>query len=301
MKNIIPLLSVLLLGLAASPSAAQELTGTLKKIKDTGTITLGHRESSVPFSYYNDKQEPIGYAIDLCMKIVDAVRTDLKVPDLRVRFNPETPATRIPLIANGTIDLECGSTTNTLARQKQVAFSLTDFVTTTRFVSKAADGLKTLGDLRGRTVVTTSGTTTIRLLNDLNAAQKLDLNIIPAKDHSDSFLMVESGRASAFFMDDVLLASLVAGSRSPREYVISAEPLSVEPYGLMLRRDDPAFKEIVDRTMRQVYQSGEIDQIYAKWFTSPVSPSGINMNLPMSAVFRKAVARPTDSGDPGQY
>ncbi len=301
MKHQSLVIGAVLLGLAASPAMAQDLAGTLKKIKETGAITLGHRESSIPFSYYNDRQEPVGYAVDLCMKIVDAIKTDLKMPGLQVKFTPETPATRIPLIANGTIDLECGSTSNTTARQKQVAFSLTDFVTTTRFVSKKADNLRSLDDLRGKTVVTTSGTTTIKLLNDLNVARKLDLNILPAKDHADAFLMVESGRASAFFMDDVLLASLAAGSRAPGTYVISAEPLSVEPYGLMLRRDDPAFKAVVDRTMRQVYQSGEIDRIYARWFTSPVPPSGINMNLPMSAVFKKAVAHPTDSGESDQY
>ncbi len=301
MKYQAYLLGATLLGFAASPAPAQDLTGTLKKIRETGAITLGYRESSVPFSYYNDQQQPVGYAIDLCMKIVDVIKTDLKMPRLQVKFTPETPATRIPLMTNGTIDLECGSTSNTLARQKQVAFSLTDFVTATRFVSKKADNLKTLDDLKGKTVVTTSGTTTIKLLNELNTTKKLELNIIPAKDHADSFLMVESGRASAFFMDDVLLASLAAGSRSPGSYVISADPLSVEPYGLMLRREDPAFKEVVDRTMRQVYQSGEIDRIYAKWFTSPVPPLGINMNLPMSAVFKKAVAHPTDSGDPDPY
>jgi glutamate/aspartate transport system substrate-binding protein len=282
-------------------ASAQELTGTLKKIKDTGTITLGHRESSVPFSYYDDKQQVVGYAMDLCMKVVDAVKRELKTDKIGVKLNPVTSATRIPLMANGTIDLECGSTTNNLDRQKQVSFTITHFVTANRFVAKKASNLSKLEDLKGKTVVSTSGTTNIKQINELNAQRSLGLNILTASDHAEAFLMVETDRAAAFVMDDILLYSLVAGSKAPQDYTISMDPLSVEPYGIMLRREDPAFKKVVDDAMRAIYGSGEINAIYDKWFLKPVPPRGINLNVPMSAPFRKVVANPTDSGNPADY
>lgn len=283
------------------PASAQELTGTLKKIKDTGAITLGHRESSVPFSYYDDNQKVIGYAMDLCYRIVDAVKANLKVNTLEVKLNPVTSATRIPLIANGTVDLECGSTTNNLERQKQVSFTITHFVTANRFVSKKAANLKTVDDLKGKTIVSTSGTTNIKQINEIGAERHLDLNIIAAKDHAEAFLMVETDRAAAFVMDDILLYSLVATSKAPADYVISADALSVEPYGIMLRREDPAFKKVVDDEMTATYKSGAINAIYEKWFLKPIPPKGINLNVPMSPAFKKVVANPTDSGDPAAY
>src|SRR5919108_1058645 len=261
--------------LAASPTLAQDLTGTLKKIKDTGTITLGHRESSLPFSYYDDKQQVVGYAMDLCARIVDGVKNELKLAKLETKLNPVTSATRIPLMANGTIDLECGSTTNNIERQKQVAFTITHFVTANRFVSKKAANLKTVDDLRGKPVVSTSGTTNIKQANEINAQKKLGMNILTAKDHAEAFLMVETDRAAAFFMDDILLYSLVAGSKSPADYTISPDALSVEPYGIMLRRDDAAFKKVVDGAMTAVYKSGQINAIYDKWFQKPIPPKGI--------------------------
>jgi glutamate/aspartate transport system substrate-binding protein len=285
--------------LMGSPAGAQE--GTLKKIKETGVITLGHRDASIPFSYFDDKQAAIGYALDLCGKIVDAVKTELKMPNLQVKLNPVTSATRIPLMANGTIDLECGSTTNNLERQKQVSFTITHFVTANRFVSKKASSLKDLNDLKGKTVVSTSGTTNIKQITEINGQKNLGLTILPAKDHAEAFLMVETGRAVAFVMDDILLYSLVANSKTPAEWVISAEALSVEPYGIMLRKDDPSFKKVVDGAMTAVYKSGEINKIYSKWFLSPVPPKGINLNVPMSDVFKHVVAKPTDSGDPNDY
>jgi glutamate/aspartate transport system substrate-binding protein len=285
--------------LVAASASAQE--GTLKKIKETGTITLGHRDASMPFSYCDDKQAAIGYAMDLCGKIVDAVKAELKMPNLQVKLNPVTSATRIPLMANGTIDLECGSTTNNLERQKQVAFTITHFVTANRFVSKKAANLKNLNDLKGKTVVSTSGTTNIKQITELNGQQNLGITILPAKDHAEAFLMVETGRAAAFFMDDILLYSLVANSRTPSEWTISADALSVEPYGIMLRRDDPSFKKVVDTAITNLYKSGEINPIYAKWFLAPVPPKGINLNVPMSEVFKHVVAKPTDSGDPNDY
>jgi len=213
--------------LAATPALAAELTGTLKKIKDAGTITLGHRESSVPFSYYDDKQQVVGYAIDLCYRIVDAVKKELKLDSIEVRLNPVTSATRIPLMANGTIDLECGSTTNNLEREKQVSFTITHFVTANRFVSKKAADLKTVDDLRNKTIVSTSGTTNIKQITEIGAQKNLGLNILAAKDHAEAFLMVETDRAAAFVMDDILLYSLVASSKSPQDYEISADALSV--------------------------------------------------------------------------
>ena len=273
----------------------------LKKIKDTGTITLGHRDSSIPFSYYDDKQQVVGYAMDICYKVVDAIKAELKMPKIDIKLNPVTSATRIPLMANGTIDLECGSTTNNLERQKQVWFATTHFVTANRFVSRKSANLKTVGDLKGKTVVSTSGTTNIKQANEINVEKKLGMNIIAAKDHAESFLTMETGRAVAFFMDDILLYSLVANSKNPSEWTISADALSVEPYGIMMRKDDAAFKKVVNGAINNLYKSGEINKIYDKWFLKPVPPKGINLNVPMGASFKKVVAKPTDSGDPKDY
>jgi len=286
-------------GFLTGSAVAQE--GTLKKIKDTGSITIGHRESSVPFSYYDDKQKVVGYAMDLCNKIVDAVKANLKLAKLEVKLQPVTSATRIPLIANGTIDLECGSTTNNLDRQKQVSFTITHFVTANRFVSKKSAKLKKVDDLKGKTIVSTSGTTNIKQITEINTEKNLGLTILPAKDHAEAFLMVETGRAAAFVMDDILLFSLVASSKAPKDYEISADALSVEPYGIMLRKDDPAFKKVVDDAMTAVYKGGEINKIYEKWFQKPIPPKAVNLNLPMGAAFKKVVAKPTDSGDPKVY
>lgn len=300
MKPANVLLAAALTGFAfAAPAAAQE--GTLKKIKDNGSITIGHRDASIPFSYYDDRQQPIGYAMDLCHRIVDAVKNELKLPKLDVRYQLVTSANRIPLMANGTIDLECGSTTNNLDRQKQVGFTITHFVTANRFVGKKSGNLKTLEDLKGKTIVSTAGTTNIKQITELNAQKKLGANIISANGHPEAFLMVETGRAAAFVMDDILLYSLVATSKAPGDYAISADALSVEPYGIMVRRDDPAFKKVVDEAMRQIYKSGEITKIYDKWFLKPIPPKNINLNVPMSEQFKRVVANPTDSGDPSAY
>src|SRR5216684_3026292 len=284
--------------LAGFTAAAQE--GTLKKIRDSGSITIGHRDASIPFSYYDDKQQPVGYAIDLCMRIVDAVKSELKMPNLKVNYQLVTSANRIPLMANGTIDLECGSTTNNLERQKQVGFTITHFVTANRWVAKRAANLKALPDLKGKTIVST-GTTNIKQITEINAQQNLGMNIISANGHPEAFQMVETGRAIAFVMDDILLYSLAAQSRSPKDYAISEVALSVEPYGIMLRKDDTAFKKVVDAAMVNTYKSGAIDGIYDKWFLKPVPPKGLNLNVPISEAFRKVIANPTDSGDPAAY
>ena len=295
------LAALIAVGAIAGAANAQPLTGTLKKIKDSGTITIGHRDTSIPFSYYDDKQRVVGYAIDICLHIVDAIKANLKMGKIDVKYNPVTSATRIPLMANGTIDLECGSTTNNLERQKQVGFTITHFVTANRYVAKKKSNIKSLKDLKGKTVVSTSGTTNIKWATEANTKQKLGMNIIAAKDHAEAFLTVDTGRAAAFFMDDILLYSLVASSRSPGDWMIGSEAYTVEPYGIMVRRDDPAFKKVVDEAVTGLYKSGRINAIYEKWFLKPIPPKGVNLNVPMSAQFRKVVANPTDSGDPKVY
>jgi glutamate/aspartate transport system substrate-binding protein len=280
-------------------AAAQE--GTLKKIKDSSSITIGHRDASVPFSYYDDRQQPVGYAMDLCHRIVDAVKQELKMPKLEVKYQLVTSANRIPLMANGTIDLECGSTTNNLERQKQVWFTITHFVTANRWIAKKSAKLNSLDNLKGKTVVSTAGTTNIKQITEINGQKNLGMNILSANGHPEAFQMVETGRAAAFVMDDILLYSLAAQSRSPKDYEISSVALSVEPYGIMLRKDDTAFKKVVDAAMTKIYKSGEINKIYDKWFLRPIPPKNLNLNVPMSAQFKKVVQNPTDSGDPKDY
>jgi glutamate/aspartate transport system substrate-binding protein len=290
---------IAVLALFSAGAVAQD--GTLKKIKDTGSITIGHRDASLPFSYYDDKQQPIGYAMDLCARIVDAVKAHLKLPAIKTNYQLVTSANRIPLMANGTIDLECGSTTNNVARQEQVWFTMTHFVTANRWVSKKSSKLKTLKDLSNKTIVSTAGTTNIKQITEINAQQNLNMRIISANGHPEAFQMVETGRAEAFVMDDILLAGLAAQSRSPNDYEISSVALSVEPYGIMLRKDDKEFKAVVDKALSDVFKSGQINAIYSKWFEKPVPPKNINLNLPMSAAFKKVVANPTSSGDPKAY
>jgi glutamate/aspartate transport system substrate-binding protein len=298
MKTAVALLAAAALGFTAA-AAAQE--STLKKIKDSGSITIGHRDASIPFSYYDDKQQVVGYAVDLCLRIVDAVKTELKLPKLETKYQLVTSANRIPLMANGTIDLECGSTTNNLERQKQVWFTITHFVTANRWVAKKSAKLKKLADLKGKTIVSTAGTTNIKQITEINGQQNLGMNIISANGHPEAFQMVETGRAVAFVMDDILLYSLAAQSRNPKDYEISADALSVEPYGIMLRKDDNEFKKVVDAAMTNIYKSGQINAIYDKWFQKPVPPKGINLNVPMSEQFKKVVQNPTSSGDPADY
>jgi glutamate/aspartate transport system substrate-binding protein len=302
MKRLSTLAFALAAAIGLVSGAAAQQTGTLKKIQDSGSITIGHRDASIPFSYYDDKQHPVGYAMDICMKIVDAVKAELKMQKLDVKYQLVTSANRIPLMANGTIDLECGSTTNNVARQKEVAFAPTHFLTANRVVSKKTAGLKSEADLKGKTMVSTSGTTNIKQLTDLNTSKSMGMNIIPANGHPEAFQMVETGRAVGFAMDDILLYSLVASSRNPSEFVISDWALSLpEPYGIMLRRDDPAFKKVVDAAVTRLYKSGEINGLYDKWFLKPIPPKNINLNVPLTAQMKNMFANPTDSGDPAAY
>ena len=288
------------LALAAAALAfsvqAQDLTGTLKKIKDTGTITIGYRESSIPFSYLDDKQKPIGYAMDLCMKVVDAVKAELKMPNLKVDLQPVTSGNRIPQLQAGNIDMECGSTTNSVERQKQVAFGPTYFVINVTAAVKKNSGIKQLADLNGKTISTTSGTTSVPLLKKYEKTKAADIKEIYGKDHAESFLLLVQDRTSAFVMDDILLAGQIANSDKPGDFMIIPESLRQEPYSMMIRKDDPQFKALVDKTIGGVMKSGEIDKIYAKWFTSPIPPKGTNLNFPESAAIKAAFANPNDKG-----
>jgi glutamate/aspartate transport system substrate-binding protein len=302
MKHLRLLGLVLAAGLGVSQAGAEELTGTLKNIKDTGAITLGFRDSSIPFSYLDDNQKPVGFAMDICYKVVDAIKSELKLDKLEVKLNPVTSSTRIPLLANGTIDLECGSTTNNAERQKQVSFTNTHYLTASRFVSKKANKLDMIDDLKGKSVVSTAGTTNIKQLTEANAARNLGITIIPAKDHAEAFLMVETDRAAAFVMDDILLASLVAGSKDPSAYAISKDAFSKpEPYAIMLRKDDPAFKKVVDGATAKLYTSGEGLKLYDKWFTQKIPPKGLNLNTPIGPELKAEFAKPSDSPDPDSY
>jgi glutamate/aspartate transport system substrate-binding protein len=273
----------------------------LRKIRDTGVIVLGHRVASVPFSYLDGKLKPVGYSMDLCLRVVDAVRTRLALPDLEVKLVAVSSATRMPLVANGTLDLECGVTTNTAERQKTQAFSITTFVAASRLLAKKESEIRTLDDLRGKTVASTIATTSFRYLTGVNEARRLDMKIVAGQDDTDAFQMVQADRAVAFAMDDVLLRSLIANSASPGDYIVSEDALSVEPYGIGLPRDDTPFKQLVDGVLADLYRSGEIQAIYRKWFQSPIPPKGINLQLPMSEALKRAIAHPTDSPDPLVY
>ena len=269
----------------AAPVVAQELTGTLKKIKDSGVITLGVRETSIPFSYLDDKQQAIGYSIDLCMAIVEEVKKELMMPTLKVNTNPVTSQTRIPLMSNGTIDMECGSTTNNLTRQKQVAFAPVTFVTGTKLLVKKSAKIKSYKDLKGKTVVVTQGTTNERTIKALSDKENLNIKFLNAKDHAESFLTVESGRAAAFSMDDVLLYGLIAKSKKPKDFDVVGDYLSYDPYGIMFRKNDADFAIVANRALSALMRSGEINKIYDKWFIGKL-PSGETVGMPMSPLLK---------------
>ena len=279
----------------SSPAMAAELTGTLKKVKDSGTITLGHRDSSIPFSYIADATgKPVGYSHDIQVAIVEHLKKELDAPDLKVRYNLVTSQTRIPLVQNGTVDVECGSTTNNVERQQQVDFSVGIFEVGTRLLTKADSKYKDFPDLAGKNVVTTAGTTSERLLKSMNADKQMKMNVISAKDHGESFNMLESGRAVAFMMDDALLAGEMAKAKKPTDWAVTGTPQSYEIYGCMVRKGDAPFKKAVDDAIVALYKSGEINKIYDKWFTQPVPPKGLNLNFPMSDELKALIANPTD-------
>lgn len=283
----------------ATTEAAANPNGTLQKIKDSGTIVVGYRDSSIPFSYVaDDPNQPMGYAHDLEMKIVEAVKENLNMPDLKVRYNLITSQTRIPLVQNGTVDFECGSTTNNVERQEQVAFSNGFFEIGTRLLTKADSGVTGFDDLAGKRLVTTAGTTSERYIRQYVDENSLDTDVISAKDHGEGFLMLENGRADAFMMDDVLLAGEKAKAKNPDEWVIVGEPQSFEIYGCMMRKDDPEFKTVVNDALNKTFSSGEINSIYDKWFLNPIPPKNVNLNFEMSDNLKALIANPHDSDQP---
>jgi glutamate/aspartate transport system substrate-binding protein len=289
------------LWVAGHAATAEERTGALEKIRSTGVIAIGHPESAFPFSYYDKNEKVVGYSMDLCHVIVDAVKAHLGLARLEVKLVPITPSLRVPSILSGKIDLGCDTMTNNVERKKVVAFSSTFFVAANRFVSKVAANLHTLDDLKGRAVVSTIATTNLKQISELNAERHLGLTIVAAKDNFEAFRMLESDRAAAQIMDDILLYGAVADSAAPADYVVSDQALSVEPYGMLLPPDDPAFKKVADDALAAIYRSGEINKIYAKWFLNPIPPNGVNLSVPMSAALKRAIEKPTDSGDPETY
>jgi glutamate/aspartate transport system substrate-binding protein len=285
----------------AVPAVAQE-TGTLKKMRDTGEIVLGVRDASIPFSYADDTGQSIGYSVDLCMRVVDHLRQTLKMPGLKVRQQLVTSANRVPLLVNGTVDLECGSTVNNIERQKTVAFSLTTFIVNTKFIVKASSSIRKLADLKGKTVAVTGGTNTMQKITALSKQMNLDLSVINGKDHAESFLLLTTDRVAAFSEDDILLAGLAATSQTPNGFrLISIDGMLADPYALMMRRDDPQFKAAVDAALRGVFASGEIQSLYDKWFVRPIPPHNVVLNFPMGEQLKRVIAKPSDSGDPQDY
>jgi len=288
------LVGLCLIALCPKARAEEELTGTLKKIKDAGSISLGHRESSIPFSYYDDKNQVVGYSHDLLLLVVDAVKKKLNMPNLKVNLIPVTSQNRIPLIQNSTIDIEAGSTTNNLERQQQVYFSDTIFVIGTRLLVKKDSGIKDFPDLKGKNVVVTAGTTSERLIREMNEKNNMGMNIISAKDHGESFLTLQSGRAVAFMLDDALLAGERAKARKPDDFVIVGTPQSKEAYGMMMRKGDDQFKKLVDETIATAETSGVAEKLYQKWFESPIPPKGLNLHLPLSEDMKALFKSPND-------
>ena len=301
-KHLFAALTLAALVSGHAAAGAEELSGTLAKVKELGYITIGHREASVPFSYLDDKQQPIGFAMDICAKIVDAVKRELKMDKLEVRYQLVTSAMRIPLLANGTIDLECGNTTNNTERQQQVWYTNTHFLTASRFLSKVESHIGSIADLKGKTIVSPAGSTNIKQALDFNSRLNLGMTIIPVKDQGEGFLMVETGRAAAFVQDDIILAGLIATSKDPKAYMISDDAFSrPEPYGIILRKDDVAFKALADATTSALYRSPEGAALYSRWFTQAIPPKNINLNIAMSAALKRAFENPTDSPDPAAY
>ena len=280
--------------LCASAQAAEPLTGTLQKIKDTGVITLGVRDSSIPFNYNLGGVRQVGYSYDINMKIVEAIKDQLKLPNLQVKEIPITSQNRITLLQNGTIDIECGSTTNNLERQKQASFTTSIFIIGTRIMVKKDGGIKDWADLKGKNVVTTAGTTSERLLRKMNDDQKLGMNIISTKDHGQSFLTLESGRAVAFMMDDALLYGERAKAKNPNDWIVVGKPQSRESYGCMIRKDDPQFKKLSDTVITGMMKDGSVNTLYTKWFMQPVPPKGLNLDFPLSEDMKALIKAPND-------
>lgn len=293
MKPASPLIAAAFLACALA-SHAQELTGTLRKIKDADLMVLGYRESSVPWSYLGENQKPIGYSHEVAIKVYDAVKAELGMPALQLREIPITAQNRISLMQNGTIDLECNGTTNTSERRKQVAFSDTIAYTQTQLLTKRKSGIKEFDDIKGKTVVVTAGTTSERYLRKWNDERKANVNVVAARDHSQGFLMLQTDRADAFFMDRDVLGSLLTKAPDKADYIITGKPQTKEALACMLRKDDPHFKALVDRVIAKMQTSGEAAKMYDKWFMSPIPPDGVVLNAPLTEAMRELYAHPND-------
>jgi glutamate/aspartate transport system substrate-binding protein len=289
-------LALALCAALATPAAAAELTGTLKKVRDSGTITLGVRESSIPFSYNDDAQRPVGYAVDICRKVVEAVKTATGRPDLKVEFIPANATNRIPLVTNGTMDLECASTSNLTERKRVVDFSLTHFVSNIKVLVKKDSPFRSLKDLDGRSIAVINGMTAIPMLQRYATDNKVDFKRVPGKDVAEAFLLFQQGRADAFVFDDILLAAMAANSGDPGAYRMLDDTLRSEPNALMLRREDAPFKQLVDDTIRGLIASGEMERLYGRWFQQPIPPRGTNLDFPMSKELKAAFEKPNDDG-----
>jgi glutamate/aspartate transport system substrate-binding protein len=295
MQTMIGIIATIWLLVGASvPARTQNLEGTLRKVKETGTFTIGHRDSSIPLSYLDDKLLPVGFSIDLCKHVVDAVKAKLEMPNLQVKYNPVTSATRIPLVANGTVDIECGSTANMTSRQQQVGFSYTFFVPQFKWIVRANGAVQTEDHLRGKTVAVTAGTNTALFVNKMNSEGKLGMTVLNGKDHAESFLLVETGRASAWMEDDILIAGFRANAKKPADFKLLDKSYPSDPYALMIRKDDRQFKTLVDETLAKLMRSGEFEKLYAQWFERPIPPKGINIQLPMSDALKQVIKEPND-------
>lgn len=268
--------------------------GQIEKIRETHEIVIAHRDASIPFSYLDDQKHPIGYAMDLCAKIVAALERELKIPTITVRYLPVTSASRIPAVADGLAAMECGSTTNTAERRKQVDYTIAHFISASRLLVRTDAGIDKLEDLEGKTVVSTKGTTNVRTLERVSRERVLRLKVVQAQDHAEGFSMVVNKQASAFAMDDVLLYGLRANSGQPESFKVIGKSMSIEPYAIVLPKGDAAFKKLVDAEMRRIILSGEIKPLYRKWFEQAVPPKGINLSLPMPTMLRDSFKYPSD-------
>lgn len=287
--------SVALLLLTGSISGLAGAADTLSRIRETQTLTIAHRESSVPFSYIPEgSKQPTGYSVDICLKIADAIKKELRLPNLKLNYLPVSSNNRIQAIMDGKADIECGSTTNNAERRKQVSFTIPHFFSTTRMIVRADSGIKNWTDLKDKKVVTTRGSTTVKLLTERDRVRSLNVRVLEGNDHAESFGMVEKFQADAFAMDDVLLFGFRATAKDPEKYVVVGEPLSMEPYSMMIHKDDKAFKDLVDREISRLMTDGEISKLYDKWFKKPVPPKNTVLNMPMNYLLRDTIRFPTD-------
>lgn len=295
--NLLRSLLVCLVSTCSAAGALAQTGDTLAKIKQSGVIAIGSRDTQIPFSYRpNGSGDPIGFTNDICLKIVEAIKTKLKMPALTVSYTTLTSTNRIPLIQNGTVDLDCATTTNSVVRQEQVAFAPSHFVTNITAVVKKNSGINSLADLKGKTISTVAGSTSVQLLRMYQKTGGMEVQEVFARDTAEAFLLLTNDRAVAYVLDDVQLAALVATSRDPGQYRLLTESLRQEPYGIMFRKDDPAFKEVVDQTVLGLMKSGAINELYAKWFTKPIPPNNINLAFPMSDAVRNAYRNPNNNG-----